>query len=202
MNSSNSNSLFAVGSLFGRTGLAFACILLFTACASTSSPSPGELARIDNPPENVRQKLDELTPLALEWVAEVEEKYLQTGRKLSEKELAIAREIGVLHPDRIRVIILKDFPHPKNLTLRNQTKNYGLDSASEGGRTMGNIIMLKARHKDDRWRLAYELVHVAQQEKMGRQAYVRRYMTEYELVGKRRSPLELHAQKVAFEYVQ
>jgi len=31
---------------------------------------------------------------------------------------------------------------------------------------------------------------------------VRRYMTEYELVGKRRSPLELHAQKVAFEYVQ
>jgi len=165
-----------------------------------SSPSPEELAQIKNPPTEVKQKLEVLTPLTLEWFNDIEKQYLAKGRTLTTEEIQMARAIGVSRPEKIRVIILKDFPYPANETLMLHTKNYGMGSSAEGGRTMGNIIMLKAQRKDERWLLAYELAHIAQQEKLGRNAYVRQFITELEMLGRKRAPLELNAQQIALEY--
>ena len=194
------NSSSAVGKLLSRSWLLFCCMFVIHGCSTSNKPSLEELALLDNPPEKVRQKQDLLTPLALEWFDEIEKKFLHTGRQLTEQELPIARFAGIAHPERVRVIILKDFPFPRNKTLLIETREYGLGSSSEGGRTIGYIVMLKAQHKDERWVLARELAHVAQQEKMGRTAYVRRFIAEHELMGRQRAPMVLDANKVALDF--
>lgn len=186
--------------LFNVSWLSFGCMLLISACASTRTPSPKELALLENPPQKVVQKQNLLTPLALDWFKEVESKFLKKGRLLTEKEISMAKSVGVKHPEHVRVIILTDFPSPRNEILHTETKNYGLGNPAEGGRTMGYVVMLKARFKDERWVLAHELAHVAQQEKMGVQAFVRRFIAERELMGNRRAPLELDADRVALDF--
>ncbi len=180
--------------------LMFFCILIISGCTTPSKPSPTELALLDNPPEKVRQKQQLLTPLTLEWYAEIEKKYLRTGRQLTEDELPIARFAGIKHPERVRVIVLEDLPFPRNETLLVQSREYGLGGTTEGGRSIGYIVMLKAQHKDKRWILARELALVAQQEKMGRTAYIRRFIAEHELMGKNRAPMVLDANAVALKF--
>jgi len=195
-----SNVLSSLHKLSGNAWLSIVCLLLLSACASTHAPSAKELALLDNPPHEVKQKQDLLTPLTLDWFKEVELRFLKKGRLLTEKEISMAKSVGVKHPENVRVIILTDFPSPQNKTLRTETKGYGLGNSAEGGRTMGYVIMLKARFKDDRWTLAHELAHVAQQEKMGVKAFVRRFIAEHELMGNRRAPLELDANAVALDF--
>ena len=122
------------------------------------------------------------------------------GRTLSEEETVIARRIGVIHPERIRVIILEDFPVPADKTLYTQTKEYGLGSPAESARIMGNIVMLKSRVRDTRWLLAHQLSYIAQQEKMGRREFIRRFIAEREIMGNKRAPMELNANKVAIDF--
>lgn len=195
-------SHIAVGvfNVLSRTWLVFCCACYLSACGLAGKISSEELALLDNPPEEVRQKQDTLTPLTLSWFKEVEAKYLSKGRSLSDEETEIALKVGVTHPERVRVIVLKDFPIPDNKTLYSQAKQYGLGSPAESSRIMGNIIMLKARFKDERWMLAHQLSYIAQQEKMGRQEFVRRFIAEREILGSKRAPMELNANKVALDF--
>lgn len=194
------DNLSSTAKLFNAGWLSLGCLLLISACVSVRAPSSEEMALIDNPPQKVRQKQDLLTPLALDWFKEIETLYLAKGRSLTEKELTIARSVGVQHPERVRIVVLADFPSPGNKTLRTETKNYGMGISAEGSRTIGYIIMLKARLKDERWILAHELTYIAKQEKMGRKAFVRRFIAERELMGNRRAPMALDANEVALDF--
>lgn len=196
----NSHNAVGRNNLPGRTWLAMCCALFIAACSTTGDPSPRVMALLDNPPIEIQQKQNTLTPLTLEWYKEIEAQYLKKGRKLTSKEIKMARKIGVTNPEYVRVVILKDFPHPRNETLQNKAKQYGLGSSAESGRTMGNIIMLKARFKDERSILAHQLSYIAQQEKMGRREFVRRFIAERELMGNRRAPMVLNANKVAIDF--
>jgi hypothetical protein len=53
--------------------------------------------------------------------------------------------------------------------------------------------MLKPRVAQDKTVLAHELVHVGQHDRLGRAAFLRRYLVEMEVLGYARSPLELEA---------
>lgn len=171
------------------------------ACSFVRAPSPEELAMLDNPPAKVRAKQDRLTPLALQWLNETESELLIKGKALSEDDITMARTVGVQHPDNVRVVILEQFPMPSNDLLRVEASKYGFGSEAEGGRTMGYVIMLKQKYANERWILAHELTHVAQQERMGREAFIRRLIAEHELMGYRRAPLELEANKLALEFM-
>lgn len=179
----------------------FGCYLVLSACVFVRAPNSEEMALLDNPPSEVRDKQNLITPLALQWISETERYLLSKGRALSETETSMARAVGIKHPDRVRVVILVDFPSPANETLRIQAEKYGLGNEAEGGRTMGYAIMLKEKYAQERWIIAHELVHVAQQEKMGRDKFVRRFIVEYELMGHRRAPLELEANKIALDFM-
>ncbi|KPK10469.1 MAG: hypothetical protein AMJ68_09115 [Acidithiobacillales bacterium SG8_45] len=187
--------------MYLRWSVALGGLLALSACVFVRAPTPDELALLDNPPVEIRQKQDQLAPLALRWVNQVETKLLDSGRRLSEQEIAIARTVDVQYPERVRVVVLSAFPLPENETLLAEARRYGLGSNAEGGRTMGYVIMLKERFAKKRWIMAHELVHVAQQEKMGREPFLRRLMTEYELMGYRRAPLELEANKRALDFM-
>jgi hypothetical protein len=176
-------------------------ILLLTACVFVRAPTMEELALLDDPPAEIKHKQNLLAPLALQWLNETEAALQSKRRSLTEEEATMARTVGVRHPGRVRVVILAQFPLPGDEILRAEATKYGLGSSAEGGRTMGYVIMLKEKYAQQRWILAHELVHVAQQERMGREAFLRRYIAEQELMGYRRAPLELEANKLALEFM-
>lgn len=107
--------------------------------------------------------------------------------------MELARKLGVIQPERIRIVVLDKFPMPADPELLAEASGYGLGSYFEGGRTMGYAIMLKPRYANNPVVVSHELVHVSQHDRMGREAFLLRYLLEMEIVGYARSPLELEA---------
>ena len=171
----------------------FGIALVLTGCMIVRAPSVKELHSLDRPPIDVVAKIEKLFPQALEWYDQVEGQLSPIGRPLSETELAVARKLKVLHPKHVRVVVLARFPMPENRELRVQAQRYGMGSYFEGGRTFGYVIMLKPRYADNLTVISHELVHVSQYDRLGRAAFVRRYLVEMEIMGYARSPLELEA---------
>lgn len=167
--------------------------LIVTGCLFVRAPSPEELHALDQPPAAIVAKVENLLPRAMEWFAEVETDLLPQGRPLSEGEMAFARQLGVLQPERVRVVVLASFPMPEDQVLRAEAERYGLGSTSEGARAIGYVIMLKPRFAKSSTVIAHELVHVSQHDRLGRAGFLRRYITEMEIMGYSRSPLELEA---------
>lgn len=164
------------------------------------APTDEELRALDQPPADVVTKVDKLLPRALEWYGRVEAKLLQQGRPLTASELAVARKLGVKHPERVRVLVLARFPMPDDRELRSEAQHYGMGSSYEGGRTLGYAVMLKPRFAGNPTILAHELVHVSQHDRLGRKAFVRRYLVEMEMMGHARAPLELEAYRKQHNY--
>jgi hypothetical protein len=162
-------------------------------CIIVPKPSPQELQALDTPPTKVTEKIDRLFPRALAWYETVEAELLPKGRPLSNEETETARRFGVHDPTKVRVIQLESFPMPTDAELLTEARRYGLGNRSEGGRANGYGIMLKPRLADDKRVIAHELVHVGQHDRMGRAAFLRRYLIELEMMGYTRSPLELEA---------
>ena len=100
---------------------------------------------------------------------------------------------GVSHPKSVRVVVLETFPMPSDPELLFEAERFGFGNPLEAGRTNGYVIMLKPWVAQDATVLTHELVHVSQLDRLGREAFVRRYLIEMEMLGYARSPLELEA---------
>jgi hypothetical protein len=148
---------------------------------------------LDQPPAAVRAKLKRFYPRVRAWYDAVEARYLSVGRPLTAQEMDDARQLGVLQPQDVRVVVLGAFPMPEDLELREEAQRRGLGSRIEAGRTMGHAILLKPWALDEPTVLRHELVHVAQMDRLGREGFLRRYLIELEMLGYARSPLELEA---------
>jgi hypothetical protein len=174
-------------------GLAVATSLLFSGCMIVPKPTAQELQALDMPPADIKAKIDHFFPRVLAWYEAVEAELLQQGRSLSPQEIEVARKVGVQYPTKVRVAVLEAFPMPTDPELLIEAERYGLGSRFEGGRTNGYVIMLKPWVAEDKTVLSHELVHVGQHDRMGRAAFLRRYLIEMEVLGYARSPLELDA---------
>ena len=53
-----------------------------------------------------------LLPLACAWAAEQEQAILQSGVALTEAQIADARRVGVIRPDRVRLLKVQEIPKP------------------------------------------------------------------------------------------
>ncbi len=162
-------------------------------CMFVKKPSAAELNALDHPPPAVQEKLQRLFPRALAWFNQVEAALLPHGRALTDAEQEIAKQLDVKQPQAVRIVVLATFPMPDDPELRVEAERHGLGSKEEGGRTMGNVIMLKPRFQHDATVLRHEFVHVSQQDRMGKENFLRRYVIELEMLGYARSPLELEA---------
>lgn len=167
--------------------------LSLNGCTAVRKPSSDELAVLDNPPPTVRAKIEELLPKVEAWYSQSERQLSPTGRPLSDDETASALALGVKNPHLVRVVVREDFPMPTDETLVLDAKKWGIQTGAEGGRCIGYVVLLKPRVASNPVVLRHELVHVGQQDRMGRTNFLRRYLTELELMGYARSPLELEA---------
>jgi len=162
-------------------------------CASVRNPSVEELDALDNPPQNVVEKIDRFFPAVLDWFNLTEADLRPFGRPLSVREQETARKLGVEYPEDVRVLVVQKLPIPSDPELKREAERYGLGSFFEMGRTMGHVILLKPRVADNASVLVHELVHVSQFDRLGRNAFLRRYIVEMEMMGYARAPMELEA---------
>ena len=142
----------------------------------------------------VVSRVDPLVPAAVAWSVTVEASMHPVGQPLPAAALEAARRLGIAEPGRVRVVVLGEFPPPENPALALMVRRHGFGDWAEPGRSHGSVILLKPRFANDPDVLGHELVHVAQQARMGQAAFWRLYLTELESPGGHaRSTLEREA---------
>lgn len=144
---------------------------------------------------NLLALLEELLPQICDWAQNQESYILQNGVALSPDEAATALQIGVGHPQRVRLLRVPQVPMPQDAVLRAAAEQAGLVS----DHTAGMALRLGIFIRDDVWNnrshiVAHELVHTAQYERLGGFApFLKQYLTECLTVGYAHSPLEQEA---------
>jgi hypothetical protein len=148
-------------------------------------------------------RLADILPLACEWVAQQEQMILRTGVPLTSAQLADARQVGVRHPDRVRLLSVPAIPRPEESRLHAAAQAARFLTSSTIGLTLRYGIFLCADYWGDRALLAHELVHSAQYERLGGiEPFLRQYFGEVLAVGYARAPLEQEAVRVACRLIK
>lgn len=82
------------------------------------------------------------------------------GSALTESQLAPARKVGVVHPEKIRVLAVPDVPFPEDPSLRAIAAHVGLIPEQTAGMTLGHGIFLRGDEMDRPKLWAHEFRHV------------------------------------------
>jgi hypothetical protein len=136
-----------------------------------------------------------LIPQAVDWAELQQARILLSGRMLDNRELAIARNAGVAHPELIRIAEVSDIPLPKTPELHQAAISTGLIGPGTIGMTFGYGIYLLYGHATSRL-LSHEFRHVHQYEKTGTiEDFLRRYLQQIAFFGYERAPLEIDARQ-------
>lgn len=125
------------------------------------------------------QQFEILLPLACAWAAEQEHTILQAGVALTEAQFADARQVGVVQPERVRLLRVAQIPSPTHPVLSAVAAATGLISPSTGGMTLRYGIIVQATCWERRPLVMHELVHVSQYERFGGfEGFLRPYLIE------------------------
>jgi hypothetical protein len=180
---------------FGLPAQLAAAAFIAFALASCASRHPSETLRraLDNPPPGVVAWVDRIYPGVISWFSQNEVSMLAQGRVLTPKESNAAVRAGVKSPEKIRVVLLKNFPMPQDTATRDELVALGVGSNEAVGRVMGYAVLLKPESANDTETMSHEFVHIAQQERLGRNGFIKRWLVEMKMVGYRHAPLELEA---------
>ena len=112
-----------------------------------------------------------------------------------------ARAIGVLHPERVRVLHVSTVPLPGQLVTGVARYFGGASFSDTSGLSARYGIYIRARFAADRQLLAHELTHTHQYQRMGGiRPFLRQYLQECLTVGYLDAEMEMEA-RVAAERV-
>ena len=146
----------------------------------------------------VRWLLPLLLPVGCAWLAAQERRVLAEGIPLSAAQLADARALGIVHPDRIRLLCLPRIPLPHNRLVRWIGIRTGTLSTETVGLSARYGIFLRTPYHEDRHLLVHELTHTRQYEQLGGiRPFLRRYLHECLTVGYHGAPMEWEAIEAA-----
>lgn len=139
------------------------------------------------------QQLPKLLPGAIAWAEVRARKACEIGEPLSLPEHMVARMLGVMKPELVRVEIVERLPLPEEPELRAAALQAGLLGPDMTGLTLGHAIFVCRGHKTRRL-LSHELRHVYQYEQAGSIAlFLPVYLRQVLEVGYRHAPLEMDA---------
>ena len=120
-----------------------------------------------------------LLPLACAWAADQERTILQLGIGLTQSQLSDARQIGVVQPERVRLLRVVQIPAPTDPALAAAAGATNLISVSTGGLTLRYGIFVRVNCWGQRPLIVHELVHTAQYERLGGfEGFLRPYLLE------------------------
>jgi hypothetical protein len=136
-----------------------------------------------------------ILPVACAWAKRHESAILKTGVALSPAQIATAKKMGILYPERVRLRAVPQVP-PVNWLLRRVGQKLGIASGQTIGMTLRYGIFIRDGHWGDRRLLVHELAHVAQYERMGGfHGFLKQYLAECINLGYPFGELELEAKR-------
>lgn len=142
---------------------------------------------------DLRVALPLIVPKAIAWAEEQYLLILQDGQPLNKHLLAIARGVGVLHPESIRVIEVPSLPLPNDPDLKQAAAATGLLGPGMVGLTLGYGIYVCHGHGSIRL-LSHEFRHVYQYEQAGSiEVFLPAYLQQIALFGYDNAPFEIDA---------
>lgn len=134
-----------------------------------------------------------LLPKAIAWAEMQSDYFEQLGLPLSSAQNAMARFVGVAHPELIRVLEVDTFPIPDDSELRTAAQISGILSPKMVGMTIGYGVYILRGHATT-CVLSHEFRHVNQYEQAGSvAACLTAYLQQILTVGYHFAPLELDA---------
>lgn len=142
---------------------------------------------------DLQSALPSLLPGAIAWAEARARKAAEVGEALMPPEVAIARTVGVVKPELVRVEFVDRLPLPEDPALRTAALEAGLLGPDMVGLTLGHAIFIYRGHKTHR-PLSRELRHVHQYEQHGSiGGFLPIYLQQIVEVGYRNAPLEADA---------
>jgi hypothetical protein len=137
-------------------------------------------------------------PLASEWAEAKEKVVLKNGDPLSNSQIEDAKCVGVIHPERVRVLKVPQIPFPKHPVLKAAAETTQLITSSTVGLTVRYGIFIHSDFSEDRCVIVHELVHTSQYEKLGGfLPFIRKYLLQLINIGYPEAPMEQEAIKMA-----
>ena len=138
-----------------------------------------------------------LLPLACAWAAEQEQTILQSGVTLTEAQMADARRVGVIHPERVRLLGVQEIPTPSLPALAAAAEATSLISPFTIGLTLRYGIFIRDDYWGQRQLVVHELAHTMQYERLGSiEAFLRQYLHECITIGYPAAPMEQEAKRI------
>jgi hypothetical protein len=147
----------------------------------------------------ITQMLEMLLPHACDWAEQQERIVLKSGVPLNESQLADAKQIGVSHPELVRLLAFEELPMPANPLLLQAVDATGLLSPLTDGLTLRYGILIREGLLGNSRLIAHELVHTKQYEQHGGfEGFLRSYLLEcITPPGYPHGPMEQEAVKTA-----
>lgn len=111
--------------------------------------------------------LPEMIPQVVRWAEALARDTLAAGAPLGAEWVAVAREVGVRDPSRVRIRVVDSIPLPEGLAISAAAGRAGIDARRAGAMTLGHAILVVRGQERERSLLRHELRHVAQYEAAG-----------------------------------
>jgi hypothetical protein len=115
---------------------------------------------------DLKAALPQLLPKAITWAEAEAIRGAGVGRELTECEWDVARNIGVTHPEQVRVVTVDALPMPTDPPLRAAAAETGFLDPGMVGLTLGHTVFICRGHETPRL-LSHEFRHVYQYEQAG-----------------------------------
>lgn len=183
-----------------------ACAALFLGSpAAAADPTGAEQPESRQPAAGEKaEPLAEFLGKYIDWARSIEAEGQQRGTPLTSKQIALARQVGIAHPEKVRLVFVDNVPFPTDdAAMRKVGEDLGFigPDVINNAQAFGYTIWVRNGFTLDRPRLAHELVHVAQIERSASfEAYVQQYMAELLEHGPMDMPLEVEAYKANEKY--
>jgi len=135
-----------------------------------------------------------MLPLTIWWVRHNEKIALRLGRKLSDEEMNWAMQIGIAHPEKVRILNVARIPTPVPHFIEKLLQRRGYPAGNAAGMCMRYGIYAKETYAHRKSLIAHELVHTHQFERLGGLwHFLNLYLKETMILGYANSPLEKEA---------
>jgi hypothetical protein len=142
-------------------------------------------------------ELPALFPYVVDWISSLEKQAQDSGRPLNPIEFKLAQNVGVAHPEEVRILSVRRMPLPSHPRVKQLARRVGLLNADTGGLTAAYGVIVRRDCAKNLRLLAHEFVHVAQYERLGREGFLQEYIQQTAAHGYLNAPFELEAETKA-----
>lgn len=146
---------------------------------------------------------DILIPQYVDWAYETERKGSESGVPLNSRELALAADIGIQKPEKVRIVHVEEVPFPyENFALKTLGEALGFigEGITNNAQAFGYSIYVRNGYELNRPKLAHELVHVLQIERSSLDQVITQHFSDIAEFGYDKAPLEVEAFKANKQY--